>query len=382
MKKIIIFLITLLAVLPRCVNAQETSFYEGEYIDNIWMNKVTPDGKIIYYQKARIFRETGSNKLAYCIEPFKMFNENDTYQSTILPDNLTPEQKEKISLLSYLGYGYKNRSDKIWYAVTQLLIWETAGPSGKYYFTDSLNGNRINTYQSQIDELNSAVEYYKNNLLTTKEYTIYLGEKIEVVDNNKYVGTYITGNNYTSFKGNKIIIENLPLGNHQIKVTKKEQLYNSPIIFYQSSSSQNILTQGNLEPQEIIINVNVKDTNVKISKIDYDTNSTTPSGNAKLENVKFEIYDNNMNKIKEIIIDKSLTTSIQGLPIGKYYIKEIEAGNGYEIDSNLHEFELSKDSPEITVIFNKSSSIASVGRDSFNCFVLNSFNALIIIFIS
>lgn len=347
MKKIIIFLITIIAVLSKVTNASAKDFYEGEYIDNVWLNKVTPDKKTIYYQKARTFREYGTNRLAYCIEPFSMFNENSSYQPTLTPDNLSDLQKERIALLAYLGYNYKNREDKIWYAVTQLLIWQTADPLGDYYFTDSLNGHKINTYQPLIDELNTAVKNYQDNSGIEKNYSIVLGEKIEIQDPFQYKTNYFTDNEYVKIEKDKIIIENLPVGEHEITIMKEETYYDTPIIFFQSPNSQNLMTIGNPFTKPIHITVRVQNTNVEVTKLDYDTNSTTPSGDAKLEKAKYQIYDRNMEEVCQIEIDETKTASIKNLPYGIYYIKEIEAGKGYELDQNIYKFELEDRVPEI-----------------------------------
>lgn len=348
MKKIIIFLIPLLALLPKNTYAKTTNFFEEQYIENVWMNKVTPDRKTIYYQKARMFREKESNTLAYCIEPFNMFNENSNYEDSTI-DNLTQEQKERIKYLVYLGYGNKNKTDDIWYAVTQLLIWQTVEPNGYYYFTDSLNGNKTDRYQYLIDELNTTVQNYKNNTSFKKEYSLTVGEKLEIIDENSFITKYSTDNPYTTIVDNRIIIENLPAGEHQITITKEENQYSVPVVFFKSINSQDLVTIGNLAKQEISITVKVKDTKVNITKLDYDTNSKVPSGNAKLEGAIYKLYDENMHEITQLEIDSTLTTSINSLPIGKYYLKEIIAGEGYNIDETLYEFELSNKTSEINL---------------------------------
>lgn len=349
MKKIIIFLIMTLALVPKTTNASSKDFYEGEYIDNVWINKVTPDRKTIYYQKARTFRQYSTDRLAYCIEPFSMFNENSSYQATLTPNNLNDEQKERISLLAYLGYNYKNREDKIWYAITQLLIWQTADPTGEYYFTDSLNGKRIDTYQGLIDELNANVENYKDNSGIEKNYSIVSGEKIEIYDPYQYKTDYYTNNEYVKIEKNKITIENLPVGEHEVTIMKDEKCYDTPIIFFQSPTSQNLMTLGNPFSKQIMITIRVQDTNIKVTKLDYDTNSKIPSGNARLEGAKYQIYDRNMKEICQLEVDETKTASIKNLPYGKYYLKEIDAGKGYEVDQNIYEFELEDRIPEINL---------------------------------
>lgn len=348
MKKIIIFLITLLILIPKSVFAMTTNFFEGEYIENVWINKITPDRKTIYYQKARIFREKSSNTIAYCIEPFTMFKEDNTYEEKSL-DNLTESQKERIKYLVYLGYGYKDKTDEIWYAVTQLLIWQTVEPNGTYYFTDSLNGKKTDQYQNLIDKLNTDIKNYQNNTSFKNEYNLTYGEKLEIIDENSYNTEYSTDNQNVSIINNKIIIENLPVGEHQITINKIEKNYDRKILFFTSPTSQNLVTLGNLEKQEIILNIKVKDTSVNITKLDYDTNSIIPTGDAKLEGTIYKLYDQNQKEISQLEIDSTSTASIKNLPIGKYYLKEYKAGEGYNLDENIYEFELTKEKPEINI---------------------------------
>ena len=123
MKKILIFLILLFASFIS-VDAQTHSFFEGEYIDNIYMNRLKDN--IIDYQQARIFRHSKSFTPSYCIEPYSTFNTGALYYQTDNPPNLTNEQLERIKLISYYGWGYKDHSDQKWYAIAQFMIWEAS----------------------------------------------------------------------------------------------------------------------------------------------------------------------------------------------------------------------------------------------------------------
>lgn len=348
MKLIIIFLTSLIALLPKPTYAKTTNFYEDKYIDNVWMNKVTPNRKIIYYQKARMFKQRETGNIAYCLEPFTMFNENSSYEN-IVSTKLTEEQKNRIKYLVYLGYKNKGREDEIWYAITQLLIWETVEPNGLYYFTDSLNGNKTNKYQDLINELNNAINNYQNSIKTELNYTITIGEKIEIPLDNDYNITYKSDDKYTTITNNTITIENLPVGEHKIVVAQKFNNHKENIVFFTSVDSQDLVTIGNLDEETLTINVKVTDTEVKLDKIDFDTNSKIASGTAKLEGATYKIYNENMFEIAKIIFGAELTTTLKSLPIGKYYIKEVIAGTGYTLDTNIYEFELSKEQPKITI---------------------------------
>ena len=175
MKRFIIFLICILGIssfsLINVNAAGEYSFYEGDYIQGIWITKAK--GGTRYYQKARFFMMSGSNRFSYCIEPFAMFNENGKYTLSETAHNLSPSQMKRISLIAYFGYTYGSHYDPKWYAVSQYMIWKEADPTGDIYFTDGLDGNRINAYTNEINEINSLI----NNYLTLPsianyEYTI------------------------------------------------------------------------------------------------------------------------------------------------------------------------------------------------------------------
>ena len=94
MKKFILLILCTLAVLitPN-VFAQEIKFYEAEYIDNIWLKRITPDKNTIYFQKARFFRKNGTNEFAYCLEPFTPIDINTNYEP-IKPNKLCSSKIE------------------------------------------------------------------------------------------------------------------------------------------------------------------------------------------------------------------------------------------------------------------------------------------------
>ena len=56
MKKILIILLLIVGITyTSCLTtyAQTTNFYEGEYIEGIWMNKYNPSNNTIYYTLLR-----------------------------------------------------------------------------------------------------------------------------------------------------------------------------------------------------------------------------------------------------------------------------------------------------------------------------------------
>ena len=201
---IFLIIITLLTFIPLTkAEAKTTSFYEGEYIPNIWMNRKNNQSGIIYYNQARIFREANTNNIAYCIEPFIFFNENYSYTGTTTPNNFTQQQIEDMILISHFGYGYGNHLEQKWYAITQFMLWKTAEPNATYYFSNYKNGPPITMFESEINEITSLINNYKKDLsFNNQTYTIVENQKITITDTNNIINTFkVTSNNATIIKG-------------------------------------------------------------------------------------------------------------------------------------------------------------------------------------
>lgn len=352
MKKNVIFLIliTIITITGLTnVKAYNSNFYEAEYIDGIWMNKRQHNSNTIYFQKARFFRQYGTNNFAYCIEPFTFFNESSSYESTFDPYNLSNYQKERIAAIAHFGYGYKNHMEPKWYAITQFMIWQIAEPNSDFYFTDSLNGNRVSWYQNEINEINYLISNYETlPSIASKTYQIVENNNLIIKDTNNVLNNYIIQNNQSiKIKDNHLIFENPIEGTYELILSRTDNFYNKPIIFYQSSNSQNLVETGDINNKTIKVKIDVVKTNVNITKVDQDTNTTTPSGDALLEGATYELYDSSMNKINTITINQDKKATIENLNFGKYYIKEIEAGIGYEVDENIYSFEITTDQKNI-----------------------------------
>ena len=348
---ITLFGISLMSILN--VNAETATFYEGEYIDNIYMSKYQYSTNTIYYQKARFFRKSGTNEFAYCIEPFSFFNENSTYESVLNPYNLSQEQKQRIERIAHFGYGYKNHTEVKWYAITQMMIWETADPSsGKFYFTDTLNGNKIYPYQNEINEINDLVNTYDElPSFNNKNYDLVEGKEL-VIDGGNMMKYYSTNDNLT-VSYSHIIIKNLKEGTYKYTFYRDDNVGNHPSIFYQSNNSQNLIQTGSIENKYASFTLNVHKTGINIKKLDFDTKSTEPQGEASLDGTKIQILDQMKHCIKELTIENN-EAAIENIYFGTYYIKEIEPGKGYTLDEELHEVTISKDEniKDIT-IYNK-----------------------------
>ena len=347
-KKLKFFLILIASIfiaksLTINVKAASAKFYEAAYIDGIYMNKYQPSTDTIFYQKARFFRERSSNEFAYCIEPFASFDYKETYETTITPDNLSQEQIDRIAKIAHFGYHYKDHTGTKWYAITQFMIWQTADPTGDYYFTDSLNGNRIEIFNDEINEINNLVNNYNTiPSFANQTFNIVEGEDFSLIDTNNVLSTYHTNNSDITIENNTLKLNNLNTGNYTYELTREDNFYNKPIVFFNNSNSQDLVMTGDLNPINTKLNINIIKTGIEITKIDKDSQSIIPKGEASLDGAIYNLYDENNNLIKELVIENNQAT-IKNIPFGKYYLKEIKAGTGYTIDNNTYEIEITKD---------------------------------------
>ena len=236
MKKNILFflIIIMVALLPKITFADSRLFYEAEPIDGTYISKLTPDRRVTYYQKVKVIRDSTTNEYAYCVEPFSLFYEGNTYESNQIPYNLNQSKVDEISLIAHFGYGYKNHNELKWYAVTQLMIWQIVEPEGTYYFTDTLNGNRISPYDNEINEINNLVNNYKKNIsFNNLNYELVENEDLIIKDTNNLLNTYKTTSPYATIENNTLKVTNLPIGQTTIDLTYQDNYYNKPILFYQ-----------------------------------------------------------------------------------------------------------------------------------------------------
>lgn len=352
MKKIIVFLMAVLGV--NCFSifnakASNYSFYRGVSIDGIYMTKV--NNGIRYFEKARVLMMSGSNKFAYCVEPFATLNEDSIYTESTVADNLTQAQMKRISLIAHFGYQYNNHTDLKWYAITQFMIWKEAAPNNDMYFTDKLDGNRINVYNDEMNEINNLInDYLKVPSIAGKEINLIEDNSITLTDTNGVLQNYVSDNPNASIEGNNIKINNLQEGEYVINLTRGNNYNNDIPVFYNSPNSQNLTIYNNIDNIKTSLKVKVHKSSLNITKVDKDTMSITPSGNASLSGAIYQLYDENMNELAKLTIGDDMKARLNNLNYGKYYLKEIKAGDGYKLDENIYEFSIDNNNLNVDLI--------------------------------
>ena len=341
MKKIIFFLMIILVLsITTNINAKTYSFYEAETIDNVYINRYESSTDTLYYQKARFFRDSSTKDFAYCVEPQIKFSEGANYTTSEL--NLSGAKVKRLKEIAHFGYGYKSHTDKIWYAVTQVMIWQETEGKNHAYFTDTLNGNKITKYDYMIDEINNLIT--KSHTLPKFDSDIYMLEtqELNIKDHNGVLSDYNNSLNLP-MTSNSITIKGLKEGTYTINLTRKDNNHNNPALFFVADGSQNLLKTGNLNYLNTSLKVNVVKTKITIKKIDKDTQSDKNTGKATFKDTTFELYNKDTNLKQTLTISDDNTIIIDNPSFGNYVLKEIKAGVGYNLNTNNFEFTIDKD---------------------------------------
>ena len=358
----ILFLLSIFTV--QTVHAEKytgQAIWPSEYISNIYIKKVKPNG-YTKYQQARFIRRSEDNKFVYCLQPYTDIDNNLPYYDVIREDyarvlGFSEEQWERISLLAYYGYKYDqngyDHSDQKWYVITQVMIWRTTNPESDIFFTDSLNGNRISKFDSEIAEMERLVANHYKQPSLQNDVVLPIGQTVELNDSNNVLNEYrITGsNNVTaSINGNTLSVTANSIGEGSITFEKKATKYELPPIVYFSDHSQNVMRVGSYDPVKAKFTLKVIGGRVTPSKVDVETRTNTPQGEAKLGGAVYGIYKVDGTRIGSVTTKEDGTNTSDYLPeIGRFYLLEEKASEGYLLDSNKYYFEITEDNLNPTV---------------------------------
>ena len=359
MKKlcIIVLLIFCFITSINIVNAKEYSGFEDSYyINDIYYSRYKDN--IIRYQKATKLTKTIDLKNIYCLEPWLYLGLDNLYNvyENDYANNLNIDSKlwDKLSLISYYGYGYENHNEEKWIAITQILLWQYSDQTVQSYFTNGLNGPKIVKYQNEIDEIMNLVNnHYVKPSFDNSKGTINLNSTLKLIDTNNVLDKYEineTGGLDVTKKDNNLFIKGTRPGKYIIKLVKKDKLYNHNPIIYVNNEYQNALEVGSFEPIYIQINVEVTGGYITIDKKDSETKTNDSISDGILTGAKYGIYLNG-NLVDTVITENGIAKS-KVLPYGNYIIKEIEPSLGYELDNNIYQIKLNFESKILTVYEN------------------------------
>ncbi len=342
MKKILLFLTLTFSFFlmgTHTVQAKSDTFREGEFIDGVYL--VRDDGHTKYYQEAKFFRRNSDNKAAYCMQPFVAFNANTTYNGVTKPGFFDSDKWKRITDIAGFGYGYQNHTSEDWYAITQMMIWEEIEPQNTFYFTDRLNGEKIEKYQKERAEIERLIEESKKApSFNGQTYHGVFGREVTIEDTNNILPTLTTTNSSAKINGNKLTITNDNPTCHQTVLSTNYRGGEEAIFFYLNPDSQQMMTTGKPLENNFSVTVCFHEIGFKLKKIDKDTKSIESPGEASLKGTVFTLYDKNHKKITDVTFDENMEATIDSnlLDFGTYYLQETKAGVGYQKDETVYEF--------------------------------------------
>lgn len=361
----VLFLLSIFSFGTQEVSAEKyegQSIWESEYVSNIYIKKVKPNG-YTKYQQGRFIRRSSDNAFVYCLQPYTAIDNNLPYYDVIREDyekvlGFTKNQWEIISLLAYYGYQYNengyDHSNNIWYVVTQVMIWRTTNPESNIYFTSTLNGSKTNKYDSYVQEIENLVANhytkpsFESNITTSVGSTITLNDNNNVLSNFKLTST--SDNISASISGNTLSITANNVGEGTITLEKKATKYEIPPIVYFSDHSQNVMRVGAYDPVYSKLTLKVYGGTVTPEKEDVETKTNEAQGEATLGGAVYGIYKEDGTKVGTVTTNEKGTNKSDYLPsLGRYYLLEEKASTGYTLDSTKYYFEITEDNLNPTV---------------------------------
>ncbi|WP_430537821.1 SpaA isopeptide-forming pilin-related protein [Clostridium perfringens] len=228
--------------------------------------------------------------------------------------DLTSNEDGKINLKG-LEYG-KYRVDEV------STLWNYVLNKEPLYFEIKENGQEVKL-EMENKKIRANVELIKIDADTKRPLE---GGVFELWNGEKLVGEYTTN------KDGKISLEGLEAGNYYWKEVKAPNNY--------------ILDEDKALNFEIIEDGKTITTTVenKVQTGDVDFTKTDVTTGENIEGAKIEIVGlEEHNKHIKFEFDSSLEGNKFKLPVGKYQFKEIQAPNGYELSTEVGEFEVKAD---------------------------------------
>lgn len=305
-----------------------------------------------------MIKSSVDNRVYYCIEPeTKLDGSSKGSHSMITGDKniinnskLTTSKFDKIKLIAYYGYGYKDNNvdhtAKKWYGITQVMIWRIMRPDLTWTFKSSRNASpNKSLYSKEVAEINKLVkEHLAKPSFASKKYKIKLGESIDINDTNKVLSNYNLVSSSKNIKvtrnGNKLKITAIKIGSDKLTYKKSSRTSESFALFA-SSNYQDIISVGNPSIPSFSFDVEVTGGTVRLNKIDSLNNSFEAQGDAKLAGAIYEVFDLNGKSVGKITInDKGFGELF--LDYGSYKIKEVKAPVGYKKNDKVYDVVIDK----------------------------------------
>lgn len=352
-KKVVFVVTMLLVLIPSLVSASTTTdSFKGTFISTY--SFVDTKG---HYGNFEHFTRVSDGKTTYCIEPGVSLSSGvyngyyDLSMSELASKvSLTEEQLKKVSLYAYFGYGYNGHSGNDWIVATQALIWNETGRT--FQFTSRYNPD--DPYKYVIDTPSEIKSHMEEIQKLVRDYLSM--ESFPSSVKIPYRGSYNFGNlggfsitnceNCTyQMKQNEIAVTPNSKSSGSVSFKKETNAWDMPFIVYASSKGQNVLVPGNLPALNANVRFEIVSGKLRLKKYDQDNKTCKPGEGGSLKGSLYKLYKEDGTFVSDLEINENCESSIEDLELGTYYVKEVEAGLNYELDTNSYYFDLSLNQP-------------------------------------
>lgn len=340
MKKVLFFIVLFL-LLSFKVSAENVTLVREKF-DNIYVYYYDSSvGRTRYLEGEKyIF----GDKVGYCLEIGKKIYSN-VYQLTTSFDDIdiSDSDLEYIKLVSYYGYDYPGHNTDRYYMATQELIWVRLIRTSIKWTIDFNPDVFLNLSNEKNEIYNLIRKHYIKPSFEEEDIDVVLGEENVIEDTNNVLSMYESITKNVVIEENRLIIKK-DFNEDEIVLERKGGT-KQDFLLYTSGNSQKMMASGNVDNLPCKIKVNLIGGSLKIKKLDKESGTDIPKGDATLNGAVYELFDINDNIIDTLIIGSK--ESIDNLPLGKYYLKEKKASNGYLLDDNVYEIEITKDNLDL-----------------------------------
>lgn len=330
-------------MVPFFVNAESATLVSNRYDDLYTYYYDASLGRSRYLEASRY---SFGGRTAYCLEIGKRIESlNYSVYNSFDNINISEDDLEYIKIIAYYGYDYPGHQTDKFYMATQDIIW-TRFIRTNIMWIYSFNPDSFVYIEKEKDTIYDLYrKHFRRPSFDGAVIDVVLGEEVILYDDNDVLSMYKVQNRGVTIEGNNLIIGKDYDG--EDIVLKREKYTNNNFLLYTSGVSQKMMSVGNIDIPSSKVNVNLLEGSININKLDSDTNSDVPRGEGSLIGSVYGLYDSDNMLVDKFVIGSK--EEIGHLKVGKYYIKELEAGRGYLVDDNVYEVLISSDNLHINL---------------------------------
>ncbi len=334
---------------------ETTSSFSRTTVPNVYYERTKPN----YYFSYRYNGYNLNGQTAYCIEPAIDITETTYFGTSDLSiSGLSSETLRKVFLYAYYGYEYGNHTSVNYRIATQTLIWEEVSDFNFTYNTMQYGAGTPLSYEKEMNDILTLVNsHYDKPSFNADTINVQIGEAVTLTDTNNVLSKFeVFGENIANvtINGNELSFTATETGNVTLSFKKKTDTDLIQLVHF-NNDTQKMITRSAIDPVFFTLNLVVEAGQVEFNKLDKDTDSSIPSGEATLKGAEYGVYDMSDNLIEVLITDENGYAISDLLPtVGTYYLKEIKAPEGYLLDETKYYFESTLDDLVVTLeLFDK-----------------------------